>query len=185
MNRKRVFIVSLLLMLVLSLQAFAETPVYKEGSRGAGPGSTGWVSMKDGSWKYLDGKGYAKDCWQEIDGSWYWFGTDGMMQTGWQEIGGRWYWFGTDGKMMTGWQNINGEEFYFTETADENHPQGSCYLNENTPDGFVTNERGVKIIGDMPMYVSADSSDVWADPEIFMLDEKGNPVKNYQIKTNN
>ena len=40
MNRKRVFIVSLMLMLVLTLQAFAETPVYKEGSRGAGPGST-------------------------------------------------------------------------------------------------------------------------------------------------
>ena len=48
MNKKRVFIVSLILMLALSLQAFAETPVYKEGSRGAGPGSTGWVSMKDG-----------------------------------------------------------------------------------------------------------------------------------------
>ena len=144
MIKKRVFIVSVILMLALSLQAFAETPVYKEGSRGAGPGSTGWVAMKDGTWKYLDGKGYAKECWQEIDGSWYWFQADGLMQTGWQEIGSRWYWFDTDGKMRTGWQNINGEEFYFTETADENHPQGSCYMNENTPDGFTTNERGVK-----------------------------------------
>lgn len=38
------------------------------------------------------------------------------------------------------------------------------------------NERGIKIVGDMPMYVSADSSDVWAEREIFALDEKGNPA---------
>ncbi len=38
------------------------------------------------------------------------------------------------------------------------------------------NERGIKIIGDMPMYVSADSSDVWAERDIFVLDEKGNPA---------
>ena len=37
------------------------------------------------------------------------------------------------------------------------------------------NERGVSIIGDMPMYVSADSSDVWSHRDIFMLDEDGNP----------
>ena len=37
------------------------------------------------------------------------------------------------------------------------------------------NEHGIKIIGDMPMYVSADSSDVWAERDIFDLDEKGNP----------
>ena len=37
------------------------------------------------------------------------------------------------------------------------------------------NERGIKIIGDMPMYVSADSSDVWAEREIFALKEDGTP----------
>ena len=35
------------------------------------------------------------------------------------------------------------------------------------------NGRGVKIVGDMPMYVSGDSADVWADRDIFELDEKG------------
>ncbi len=29
------------------------------------------------------------------------------------------------------------------------------------------NERGISIIGDMPMYVAADSADVWAHPDIF------------------
>lgn len=38
------------------------------------------------------------------------------------------------------------------------------------------NERGIKIIGDMPMYVSADSSDVWSERDIFVLDEQGNPA---------
>ena len=34
-------------------------------------------------------------------------------------------------------------------------------------------ERGVQIVGDMPMYVSADSADVWSEPDIFDLDETG------------
>ena len=38
------------------------------------------------------------------------------------------------------------------------------------------NERGVKIVGDMPMYVSSDSSDVWSERDIFALDERGMPV---------
>lgn len=33
------------------------------------------------------------------------------------------------------------------------------------------NDRGIKIIGDMPIYVAHDSADVWARPENFMLDE--------------
>ncbi len=36
--------------------------------------------------------------------------------------------------------------------------------------------KGVSIIGDMPMYVSGDSADVWAEPDLFMADEKGAPA---------
>ncbi len=35
------------------------------------------------------------------------------------------------------------------------------------------NEKGVEIIGDMPIYVAPDSCDVWANREQFCLDEKG------------
>ncbi|HEX2535198.1 MAG TPA: malto-oligosyltrehalose synthase [Chitinophagaceae bacterium] len=35
------------------------------------------------------------------------------------------------------------------------------------------NERNISLIGDMPLYVSYDSSDVWANPSIFALDEAG------------
>lgn len=39
------------------------------------------------------------------------------------------------------------------------------------------NGNGVKIIGDMPLYVAYDSADVWSRPELFMLDEDLRPVK--------
>ncbi|MBC8284126.1 MAG: 4-alpha-glucanotransferase [Nitrospinae bacterium] len=38
------------------------------------------------------------------------------------------------------------------------------------------NDQGIKIFGDLPIYVTHDSSDVWANPEIFKLDDKGNPL---------
>ena len=34
------------------------------------------------------------------------------------------------------------------------------------------NKKGIKIVGDIPIYVSYDSSDAWAHPELFELDEK-------------
>lgn len=40
---------------------------------------------------------------------------------------------------------------------------------------LYANARGVSIIGDMPIYVSFDSSDVWAHPEMFDLDEHNLP----------
>ena len=37
------------------------------------------------------------------------------------------------------------------------------------------NENGIEIIGDIPIYVSLDSADAWANPELFQLDENCNP----------
>ncbi|HSE43190.1 MAG TPA: 4-alpha-glucanotransferase [Acidobacteriota bacterium] len=37
-------------------------------------------------------------------------------------------------------------------------------------------ENAIKIIGDIPIYVSNDSSDVWANPHLFKLDEEKNPT---------
>ncbi|MGE5489187.1 MAG: 4-alpha-glucanotransferase [bacterium] len=36
-------------------------------------------------------------------------------------------------------------------------------------------ERGIRIVGDMPIYVAHDSADVWANRELFQLDADGNP----------
>jgi 4-alpha-glucanotransferase len=39
-----------------------------------------------------------------------------------------------------------------------------------------SNNKGIQIIGDIPIYVSFDSAEVWANPEIFKLDEKKKPT---------
>lgn len=38
------------------------------------------------------------------------------------------------------------------------------------------NGKGIKIIGDIPIYVAFDSADVWANPELFQLDSDNQPV---------
>ncbi len=38
------------------------------------------------------------------------------------------------------------------------------------------NDKGIKIIGDIPIYVAFDSADTWSHPELFELDEKGFPT---------
>ena len=38
------------------------------------------------------------------------------------------------------------------------------------------NAQGVKIIGDIPIYVAFDSADTWASPELFQFDENNNPT---------
>ncbi len=39
------------------------------------------------------------------------------------------------------------------------------------------NKNGIKIVGDIPIYVPLDSADVWAEPEQFLLDENLNPKR--------
>ena len=38
------------------------------------------------------------------------------------------------------------------------------------------NRRGIRIIGDIPIYVAMDSADTWANPKLFQLDEENLPV---------
>lgn len=37
-------------------------------------------------------------------------------------------------------------------------------------------ERGIQIIGDIPIFVAYNSADVWSHPELFFLDKDGNPT---------
>jgi 4-alpha-glucanotransferase len=37
------------------------------------------------------------------------------------------------------------------------------------------NERGIEIVGDLPIFVAHDSADVWGNPELFDLDSHGHP----------
>ncbi len=38
------------------------------------------------------------------------------------------------------------------------------------------NEKGIRIVGDIPIYVAFDSADTWANPELFQLDEQNLPL---------
>lgn len=39
------------------------------------------------------------------------------------------------------------------------------------------NDRGIRLFGDMPIYVAEDSADMWANPDAFQLDEERKPLK--------
>ena len=38
------------------------------------------------------------------------------------------------------------------------------------------NEKGIKIIGDIPIYVAFDSADTWSNPSLFQLDNENKPI---------
>lgn len=52
-----------------------------------------------------------------------------------------------------------------------------CFDTQWTALKTYANRRGISIIGDIPIYVAADSADVWANPEAFSLDEEGYPTQ--------
>jgi 4-alpha-glucanotransferase len=39
------------------------------------------------------------------------------------------------------------------------------------------NERGIKLFGDVPIYISLDSADAWCCPELVMINRDGNPAE--------
>ena len=38
------------------------------------------------------------------------------------------------------------------------------------------NERGIQVVGDLPIFVAQDSADVWTNPDQFKLDKNGKPI---------
>lgn len=39
------------------------------------------------------------------------------------------------------------------------------------------NQKGIQIIGDIPIYVALDSADTWANPDMFLFDENNQPIE--------
>ncbi|MBD2612117.1 MAG: 4-alpha-glucanotransferase [Nostoc sp. ZfuVER08] len=62
-------------------------------------------------------------------------------------------------------RRLNGEIFYYKFIQFEFFRQWSNLKN-------YANTHGIDIIGDIPIYVAHDSADVWANPDIFALDEE-------------
>ena len=51
----------------------------------------------------------------------------------------------------------------------------SCCSAKATAIKDHAHKNGIRLIGDLPFFVSPDSSDVWAHPELFLLDENRRP----------
>ena len=51
-----------------------------------------------------------------------------------------------------------------------------CFARQWSELRLYANERGVRIIGDIPIFVSYQSADVWSHQELFELDENGRPI---------
>src|SRR5262249_29172779 len=41
--------------------------------------------------------------------------------------------------------------------------------------GLAGGGRGLRLVGDVPIFVAGDSADVWTHPELFLLDERRRP----------
>ena len=73
----------------------------------------------------------------------------------------------------------NAMEYYCGELHTDVEFQ--CYMQftfykQWTPLKQYANSRGIKIIGDIPIYVALDSADAWAHPELFQLDKDNVPI---------
>ena len=53
--------------------------------------------------------------------------------------------------------------------------QQYCFTTQWNKLKEYANEKGIQIIGDVPIYVALDSSDAWANPEMLQFDEDYNP----------
>ncbi len=51
-----------------------------------------------------------------------------------------------------------------------------CFFSQWSALKQYCNEKKIRLLGDLPFYVSHDSADVWANREIFSVDKKGNAI---------
>ena len=66
------------------------------------------------------------------------------------------------------------EELYF-DIEFQQYLQYQFYLQWNQLKTYA-NERGIQLVGDIPIYVSMDSADAWAHSELFQLDADNLPL---------
>jgi len=84
------------------------------------------------------------DTWEKHDGKWmYRFAnSNNYVKNAWKEINGRWYYFDGNGIMQTGWIFLQNRWYYLASSENNGYPEGACYMNTTTPDGYTVNEKG-------------------------------------------
>ena len=76
-----------------------------------------------------------------------------------------------EGKAVEEWsQHLSDRVRYHKFTQFLFYRQWSCLRK-------YAGQKKISIIGDLPIFVAYDSADVWANPHLFRLDEKGSPIE--------
>lgn len=76
-----------------------------------------------------------------------------------------------DAETLAGFKALHGEDLMFYQFLQYEFMEQWMRLKA------FANERGIQIIGDIPIYVAFDSADSWANPELFQFGEDRMPVK--------
>lgn len=76
-----------------------------------------------------------------------------------------------DAEALAGFKALHGEDLMFYQFLQYEFMEQWMRLKA------FANERGIQIIGDIPIYVAFDSADSWANPELFQFGEDRMPVK--------
>ena len=98
---------------------------------GPGSGNSYWQQNGDGSWSYLVNGQYVVNNWYQVNGLWYYFDANGRMMTGWTWIRSN------DGVSRC---------YYLEPQANSIMPQGACYMNRITPDGYSVDGSGAWVV---------------------------------------
>lgn len=72
-------------------------------------------------------------------------------------------------------ETINAFKKRFAKEMDFYKFQQFYFIKQWSALKAYANKLGVKIVGDIPIYVAFDSADTWANPELFQFDSKGYP----------
>jgi 4-alpha-glucanotransferase len=72
-----------------------------------------------------------------------------------------------DKKVLADWENKLSDDIQYQKFV-----QFNFFIQWDSVRKYA-NEQGIKIIGDMPIFIAYDSSDLWANKELFTVDEEG------------
>lgn len=90
-----------------------------------------------------------------------------------------------DGDLWTNWpadakrRDPDALDAYRADLADEIRYREFCqFVFDRQWRALVgyAHDRGIDLVGDLPIYVALDSADVWAEPAAFQLDDEGDPA---------
>lgn len=84
----------------------------------------------------------AADKWVQTNGIWHLYRNGAPVVNDWAPYNGNWYLFDAAGNMLKGWQKRGKYWYYMEQTGNSKYPEGACYINDDTPDGYHVNERG-------------------------------------------